>query len=65
MNFILEKSFTYYYTNVHSYFEKENKHISTYKSQCFKEFYDFILGHGLDSPGLNRIELIKEGYEKC
>ena len=28
---------------------------STYKSQCFKEFYDFILDHGLDSPGFNRM----------
>ena len=29
--------------------------ISIYKSQsqCFKEFYDFILGHGLNSPDLN------------
>ena len=44
MNFILEKSFTYC-TNVHSYFEKWNKYISTYESQCFKEVYDFILGH--------------------
>ena len=25
--------------------------VSTYKSQCFEKFYDFILGHGLDSPG--------------
>ena len=37
VNFILEKRFTYC-TNVHSYFEKGNKFISsTYKSQCFKE----------------------------
>ena len=34
-NFIREKSFPYC-TNVHSYFEKGNKFISTYKSQCFK-----------------------------
>ena len=27
--------------------------VSTYKSQCFMEFYYFILDHGLDSPGLN------------
>ena len=65
MNFILEKRFTYC-TNVHSYFEKGNKYISTYKSQCFKGVYDFMpatlitvlgrmcpVGHGLDSPGLN------------
>ena len=38
--------------------------VSTYKSQCFKEFYDFILGHGLDSSGLNRMGLKKEGYEE-
>ena len=58
MDFILEKSFTCC-TNVHSYFEKENKYISTYKSQCFPEVDDFMLGHthcgagpqcGLDSP---------------
>ena len=30
--------------------------VSTYKSQCFKEFYDFML----DSPGLNRMGLKKE-----
>ena len=35
--------------------------VSTYKSQCFKEFYDFILGHELDSPdGLNRMGLKKD-----
>ena len=34
--------------------------ISIYKSQCFKEFYDFILGQGWDSPGLNRIGLKKD-----
>ena len=35
--------------------------VSTYyKSQCFKEFYDFILGHGLDSPRLNRMGLKKD-----
>ena len=34
--------------------------VSTYKSQCFKELYDFILGHGLDSPGLNRMGLKKD-----
>ena len=66
MNFSLEKSCTYC-TNVHSYFEKANKYVSTYKSQCFKEVYDFIVcwvtliavlgrmepvGHGLDSPDL-------------
>ena len=44
VNFILEKSFTYC-TNVHSYFEKGNKYISTYKSQCFKELYDFVEPH--------------------
>ena len=43
VNFILEKSFTYC-TNVHSYFEKENKYIATHKSRCFKEVYDFMLG---------------------
>ena len=37
-----KESFTYY-TNVHSYFEKGNKYISTYKSQRFKEVYDFML----------------------
>ena len=31
--------------------------VSTYKSQCFK---DLILGHGLDSPDLNRMELKKD-----
>ena len=64
VNFILEKSFTYC-TNVHSYFEKENKYISTYKSQCFKEVMILCwvtliavlgrmrpTGHGLDSPEL-------------
>ena len=30
------------------------------KSQYFKEFYDFILGHGLDSPRLNRMALKKD-----
>ena len=34
--------------------------VSTYKFQCFKEFYDFILGHWLDRPGLNRIGLKKD-----
>ena len=34
--------------------------VSTYKSQCFREFNDFILDHGLDSPGLNRIGLKKD-----
>ena len=29
--------------------------VSTYKYQCFKEFYEFILGHGLDNPGLNQM----------
>ena len=33
--------------------------VSTYKSHCFIEFYDFILGHGLDSLGLNRMGLKK------
>ena len=50
MNFILEKSFTYC-TNVHSYFDKGNKYISTYKSQCFKKVYDFMLGHTQCSAG--------------
>ena len=51
MNFILEKSFTYC-TKVHSYFEKGNKlYISTYKSQCFKEVYGFMLGHTHCSAG--------------
>ena len=50
MNFILEKSFTYC-TNVHSYFENGNKCISTYKSQCFKEVYDFMLDHTHCSAG--------------
>ena len=27
------------------YFEKGNKYISTYKSQCFTEVYDVMLGH--------------------
>ena len=31
--------------------------VSTYKSQCYKELYDFILGQGLDNPGLNRMGL--------
>ena len=30
------------------------------KYQCFKELYDFILDHGLDSPGLNRMGLKKD-----
>ena len=35
--------------------------VSTFKSsQCFKEFYDFILGRGLNSPGLNRMGLKKD-----
>ena len=64
MNFILEKSFTHS-TDVHSYYENGNKYISTYKSQCFKEVYDFCwaaliavlnrmrpAGHGLDSTDL-------------
>ena len=34
--------------------------VSTFKSQCFKEFYNFILGHGLDSPSLNRMRLKKD-----
>ena len=45
--------------------EKKNYHanvvcfpVSKYKSQCFKEFYDFILSHGVKSNG------IKEGYEE-
>ena len=46
VNFILEKSFTYC-TNVNSYFEKGNKYISTHKSQCFNEIYDFILNNPL------------------
>ena len=50
MNFILETSFTYC-TNVHSYFEKGNKYISTYKSLNFKEVYDFMLGHTHCSAG--------------
>ena len=50
VNFILVKSFTYC-TNVHSYFEKGNKYISTYKPQCFKEVYDFMLGHTYCSAG--------------
>ena len=73
VNFILKKSFKYC-THVHSYFEKGNKYISTYKSQCFREVYDFLCwatliavlgrmwhaGHGLDSPGLddNKIRLL-------
>ena len=32
----------------------------TYKSQCFKKFYEFILGHGLDRPDLNRMTLKKD-----
>ena len=40
-----------------SYFREKN---STYKSQCFKKFYHFILCHGLDSPGLNRMGLKKD-----
>ena len=50
VNFIFEKIFTYC-TNVHSYFEKENKYISSYKSQYFKEVYDFTLGNTHCSPG--------------
>ena len=34
--------------------------VSTHEPQCFKEFYDFTLGHGLDSSGLNRIVLKKD-----
>ena len=34
--------------------------VSTYKSQRFKKFYDFILGHGVDSPGLNQVGLKKD-----
>ena len=34
--------------------------VSKYKFQCFKEFYDFILCCGLDSPGLNRMGLKKD-----
>ena len=34
---------------------------STYnKSQRFTEFYDIILGRGLDNPGLNRMGLKKD-----
>ena len=33
--------------------------VSTYKSQCFKIFYDFILGHGLDSPGFKSNGIIR------
>ena len=44
VNFILEPSFTYC-TNVHSYFIKANKYISTCKYHCFKEVYDFMLDH--------------------
>ena len=51
-----------------SYFREKKKYQakllcfpeSAYKSQCFKEFYDFILDHGLDSPGLNRMGLKKD-----
>ena len=50
VNFILEKSFTYC-TNVHSYFEKGNNYIYTYKSQCFKKVFDFMLGHTHCSAG--------------
>ena len=50
VNFILEKNFKYC-TNVHSYLEKGNKYNSTYKSQCFKEDYDFMLGHTHYSDG--------------
>ena len=50
VNFILEKSFTNS-TNVYSYFEKGKKYISTYKSQCFKEVYDFMLEHTHCSAG--------------
>ena len=28
--------------NVHSYFKKGNKYISTYKSQCFNAVFDYI-----------------------
>ena len=38
-------------TNVHSYLEKGNKYISTFKSRCFKEVYDFMLGHTHCSAG--------------
>ena len=50
VNFILKKSFKYC-TNVHSYFEKGNKYISTYKFECFKEVHDFMLGHTHCSAG--------------
>ena len=58
MNFILEKSSTYC-TNAHSYFEKGNKYISTYKSQRFKEDYDLCWAAcGPQATGLTA--LIKE-----
>ena len=39
---------------------KPNCCLSTYKSQCFKEFYEFILGHGLDRSGLNQMGVKKD-----
>ena len=33
--------------------------VSTYR-QISMEFYDFILGHGLENPGLNRMGLKKD-----
>ena len=33
--------------------------VTTYKSQCFKGFYEFILSHRLGSLGLNRVGLKK------
>ena len=39
--------------NVQSYFEKGNKYISTYKSQCFKEAYDIMLRHTHCNGGPN------------
>ena len=50
VNFIIDKIFTYC-INVHSYFEKVNKYISTYKSLCFNKVYDFMLGHTHCSAG--------------
>ena len=34
--------------------------VSSNKSQSFKAFYDYILGHGLDSPVLNRMGFKKD-----
>ena len=60
VNFIPKKSLTYW-TNVHSYFENGNKYISAYKSQFFKEVYDFMLGHTHSSAGPHAVRGSRAG----